>query len=172
MANALNGPLIVTAELGGEDFAWLDALRRGHYPPDRNRLPAHLTMFHALPPSAEREVRASLSRLAAQSPPAARIDGVIDLGGGVALRIVSDDLDRMREELASEFHGLLSAQDAGGWRPHVTIQNKVAPKAARALIETLGRTYEARPLKISGLGLHRYLGGVWERLAAYSFRGR
>ena len=26
----------------------------------------------------------------------------------------------------TDFHGLLSAQDQGGWRPHVTIQNKVA----------------------------------------------
>jgi len=41
------GPLIVTAELAPEDFAWLDALRRHHFPPERNQLRAHLTMFHA-----------------------------------------------------------------------------------------------------------------------------
>lgn len=166
------GALIVTAELGRDDFAWLEGLRRAHYPPERNRVPVHLTVFHALPPSSEREVRASLSRLAALGPPAARIEGLLDLGGGVAFCVVSDDLDRIREDLASEFHGLLSAQDVGGWRPHVTIQNKVAPKVARAVIESLGSTYDPRPLKISGLGLHRYLGGAWERLAAYSFRGR
>ena len=56
----------------------------------------------------------------------------MDLGGGVAFRVVSPDLDRIREELADDFHGLLGAQDCGGWRPHVTIQNKVAPKEARA----------------------------------------
>ncbi|HEU5286581.1 MAG TPA: 2'-5' RNA ligase family protein, partial [Sphingomicrobium sp.] len=39
-----SGALIVTAELGAEDFAWLDALRRRHYPPERNRVPAHLTL--------------------------------------------------------------------------------------------------------------------------------
>ena len=47
------GALIVTAELGPADFGWLEGLRRAHYPPERNQLPAHLTMFHALPPSAE-----------------------------------------------------------------------------------------------------------------------
>ena len=47
------GPLIVTAELGPADFAWLDAQRRAHFPPERNQLAAHLTMFHALPPSLE-----------------------------------------------------------------------------------------------------------------------
>jgi hypothetical protein len=57
----------------------------------------------------------------------------MDLGGGVAFRIVSDDLDAIRAELADAFHGLLGAQDAGGWRPHITIQNKVRPKQARAL---------------------------------------
>ena len=95
----------------------------------------------------------------------------MDLGGGVAFRIASTDLDRLRRELATDFHGLLSAQDAGGWRPHVTIQNKVAPKEARALITRLGADFRPRPLAVSGLGLHRYLGGPWEQLAVYDFRG-
>jgi hypothetical protein len=84
---------------------------------------------------------------------------------------VSIDLDQIRRELAGCFHGLLSAQDAGGWRPHVTIQNKVPVREARALIEQLQRSFHPRPLAISGLGLHRYLGGPWEKLATYSFRG-
>ena len=166
------GALIVTAELGTEDFAWLDALRRKHFPPERNLLGAHLTMFHALPPSAETEVRTRLGRFAADRAPAAWIEGLINLGGGVAYRVVSDDLDRIRRELAEVFSGLLSAQDAGGWRPHVTIQNKVPPKAARALQVELERSFHARPLAIRGLGLHRYLGGPWEPLAIYPFRGR
>jgi hypothetical protein len=77
----------------------------------------------------------------------------------------------MRERLADLFHGLLSAQDAAGWRPHITVQNKVAPKTARVLLAELQRTFVPRPLAIHGLGLHRYLGGPWETLASYSFRG-
>ena len=155
-----------------EDLAWLDALRRQHFPPDRNQLPAHLTIFHALPPSSEAEARARLSALAQAPQPRALFDGMMDLGGGVAFRIVSDDLDRIRAELADGFHGLLSAQDNAGWRPHVTIQNKVAPKVARELKSDLERSFVQRPLGITGLGLHRYLGGPWERLAIYPFRGR
>lgn len=94
----------------------------------------------------------------------------MDLGGGTAFRIVSNDLDSIRDELASAFHGLLSAQDAGGWRPHVTIQNKVAPKTARELRQLLEAEFRPRPLAIRGLGLHRYLGGPWEDLAVYPFR--
>ena len=165
------GALIVTAELAPPDFAWLDRMRRAHFPPERNQLPAHLTMFHALPPSAEGEVRRSLSRLACEPPPRASIEGLMDLGGGVAFLIVSTELDAIRAELAGEFHGLLSAQDLG-WRPHVTIQNKVPPNEARALLGKLEREFRPRPLGIAGLGLHRYLGGPWERIETYRFRGR
>jgi len=166
------GALIVTAELGREDFAWMDALRRRHYPPERNLVPAHLTMFHALPPSSEGEVRSRLSAIATEPPPNARIAGPMDLGGGVALRVVSDELDRIRETLASDLHGLLGAQDSGGWRPHVTIQNKVPPKVARALITQLERGFTPRPIAIAATGLHRYLGGRWATLGVYPFRGR
>jgi hypothetical protein len=129
-------------------------------------------MFRALPPSAEGEARRTLSRLAAEPSPRASIEGLMDLGGGFAFRVVSPELDRIRRNLTEDFRGLLSAQDIGGWRPHVTIQNKVSPRESRALIATIERDFRARPLAISGLGLHRYLGGPWESLAVYSFRGR
>lgn len=96
----------------------------------------------------------------------------MDLGGGAAFRIVSPDLDRVRNELAHDLRGLLGAQDSGGWRPHVTIQNKVAAKVARGLIAKLERDFQPRSLTISGLGLHRYRDGYWEKLAIYPFRGR
>jgi hypothetical protein len=166
------GALIITAELAPSDLAWLDALRRMHYPAERNRVPAHLTMFHALPPSARAEVRSTLTRLATEPPPRASIEGLMDLGGGVALRVVSPDLDRIRRDLAGDFHGLLGAQDSGGWRPHVTIQNKVPAKQSRALLARLQAEFRARPLAIAGLGLHAYAGGEWEKLAAFAFRGR
>lgn len=163
--------MIITAEIAPRDFAWLDQLRRAHYPTDRNQLPAHLTMFRSLPPSAEGEARRTLARLMNRPPPNASIEGIMDLGGGVAFRIVSPELDSLRRQLADDFFGLLSAQDGSGWRPHVTIQNKVTPKEARQLIAGLERNFRPRPLEIKGLGLHRYLGGPWEMIATYSFRG-
>ena len=45
------GPIIVTALFGDGDNGWLQELRLAHYPPERNRVPAHLTMFRQLPPS-------------------------------------------------------------------------------------------------------------------------
>lgn len=167
----MTGALIVTAALGPEDFAWLDGLRRAHFPPERNQLAAHLTMFHALPPSAESEASRLLSELVRRPPPRASVAGLMNLGRGVAYRIVSDELEAVRRELAEQFHGLLSAQDSQGWRPHVTIMNKAEPAAAKALLRSLEVSFKPRPLKIAGLELHRYLGGPWERIGRWSFRG-
>ena len=164
------GALIVTGELAPPDFAWLNDLRRRHYPAERNQLPAHLTMFHAIPPSAESELRQLLRVIAEGSPPRARIAGVMNLGGGVAVRVTSDELDRIREEIAQRLRGLLTAQDSAGWSAHVTIQNKVPPRDAKALIQALGSQFEGRPVRISGMGLHRYVGGPWETLRTFSFR--
>jgi hypothetical protein len=165
------GPLIVTVDFTPSDFAWLDGLRRAHYPAERNRVPAHLTMFQGLPPSAMEEVKRQLALHACGPPPRATIAGLMSLTSGVAFRIVSDDLESIREAIADHFHGMLSAPDSAGWRPHVTIQNKVPPRQAKTLLEELEREFRSRPLGIAGLSVHRYRGGPWETLATYKFRG-
>jgi hypothetical protein len=165
------GPLIVTADLAPPDFAWLEGLRRAHYPAGLNRVPVHLTMFQGLPPSAVDEVRRQLALHAAAPAPRAVIAGLMNFGGGVAYRVVSDELEAIRDSIADHFHGLLCAPDAAGWRPHITVQNKVPVKQARALIDQLEESFRPRPLGIAGLSVHRYRGGPWETLAAYRFRG-
>lgn len=134
-------------------------------------MPAHLTLFHHLPPSVEAELGARLSVLAALPPPRATIAGIMDLGTGTALRIESAELEALRDELAHAFHGLLTPQDEGLWRPHVTIQNKVAPRDARRLQQQLGAGFERRPLAIRGLASWRYRDGPWEPLKRHPFRG-
>ena len=167
----MSGPLIVTADFSVDDFAWLEGLRRAHYPFDQNRVPVHLTMFQGLPPSAEEEVRQQLAHHSAGPAPRATIAGLMNLSGGVAYRVVSDELESIREAIADHFHGLLCAPDAAGWRPHVTIQNKVPPRTAKALLDSLERNFRPRPLGVAGLSVHRYRGGPWETLASYKFRG-
>lgn len=164
------GPLIVTADFTPTDYAWLEGLRRAHYPAEQNRVPVHLTMFQGLPPSAVDEVKHQLSLHSASPPPRATIAGLMNLTGGVAFRVVSDELEAIREEIASHFHGLLCAPDVAGWRPHVTIQNKVPPREARALITELEAGFRPRLLGIAALTVHRYRGGPWETLASYKFR--
>ena len=167
---AVRGPLIVTAWLGTAGFAWLDGERRLYFPPERNQLDAHLTMFHALPPSLEQEARGQLMAMCAGLRPPATISRLMNLGGGVAYRVMSPELDSIRKTIADHFHGSLTAQDADGWRAHVTIQNKVTQREAKALFDRLDKDFRPRPLTIHGLALHRYLGGPWETLGRWAFR--
>lgn len=167
------GPLIVTALLGPADQALFDRLRAAHFPPERNRLAAHVTMFHAIPTMLEAELRRRLAALAADlPPPRATLSGLMNLGGGVAFRIVSDELDAIRAELADAFRGHLTQQDSYGWRPHITVQNKVAVAEARTLHDRLARDFEPRPLCVSGLAYDHYDGGPWRPGHRYPFRGR
>ena len=94
----------------------------------------------------------------------------MDLDSGVAMRVHSPDLQSLRDELAVECHGLLTSQDVGRWTPHVTIQNKVEPRVARALLGALRDHFEPRSLTIRGVELVRYVEGEWQPLGDWRFR--
>ena len=163
-------PIIVTALFGAADQAWFDAQRRLHFPPDRNHLAAHLTMFHHLPPTMADETKQRLTgETRGVRAPSGRLTGLISLGRGVAYRIESTGLDEIRARLAAAFAGLLTPQDQAGWRPHVTVQNKVAPAEARALLADLQADFLPRPLAIAGLASWWYRGGPWEPLSRHMF---
>ena len=166
----MTGPIIVTALFAPGDDGWLQLLRREHYPPARNQVPAHLTLFRQLPPSIGPELSARLAAATAAPPPRAEIAGIIDLGAGTAFRVESDDLEVIREVIADGLHGLLTPQDMAPWRPHITIQNKVQPREARRLQQALKAEFEPRPLAIRALASWRYAGGPWEPLKTHPFR--
>ena len=166
-------PFIVTAELPGDVFAWADALRRVHFPPERNKLKAHVTLFHSFAPSLRAELPRVLARIAGEHPPpSARIDGTMDLGRGTALAIVSPAMLAIRAEIAGHFHGALTAQDLHEPRLHITVQNKVSPESARALQRSLGSQLERRDFAFTGLGLHLYRETHWDEAGQWRFRGK
>ncbi|AWL99577.2 2'-5' RNA ligase family protein [Bradyrhizobium amphicarpaeae] len=149
---------ILTAELDPASFNWLDGLRRAHFPPARNMLNAHLTLFHRLS-------LAQASRLADVDLPAGvmpmHCDGVRLLGFGVAIEISCPELARLRTALRIAMGGELSRQDSQGWRPHVTIQNKVTAAAARGLYDELRASFVPRAGAVGGLLVWEYLNGPW-----------
>lgn len=163
-------PIIVTALFGDADFAFLDGLRRAHFPPERNILSAHLTMFHHLPPSLAGELRRRLAAETRGRPrPGARLAGLMNLGGGVAFRVESEDLAAIRARLADAFGGMLTPQDQAGWRAHVTVQNKVPAAVARETMTLIGRDFRPRCVAITGLAAWFYRDGPWEPIARWRF---
>ena len=166
----MTAQIIVSALFGREDQAFFDRERAAHFPPERNQLAAHLTLFHHLPPSIEHELGRRLAEETRGVPaPDARLAGVMSLGRGVAYRIDSPGLASIRAALAEAFAGLLTPQDQAGWRAHVTIQNKVAPAEAKALLRDLEDGFRPRPLRLAALASWWYRGGPWEPIGRYAF---
>ena len=163
-------PLIVTAALDDGAFDWFEDLRQAHFPRHRNQVPAHLTLFHALPGEHERFVAQTLEAACRCRPPIEMdVRSPWSLGRGVAYRLASPDLERLRAELVEAFAPWLTRQDQAPFRPHITVQNKAEPDEARQLLEHLQMEFEPFQIFAEGLLLWRYLGGPWEMVDRFEF---
>jgi 2'-5' RNA ligase len=163
-------PLILTLGMDDASQTWFDNQRRAHFPPERNHLAAHLTLFHHLPGDRMGEIFATVEEACRQQEPMVlKATGLLLLGRGVAYKLESPELEALRRRLAKEWEPWLTAQDQQGLRPHVTVQNKVAPEEARALREELMAGFSPFEVGGEGLLLWRYLGGPWERVGGYPF---
>ena len=166
-----DAPLILTLALHADDQARFERLRRLHFPPGRNLIPAHATLFHHLPGPQIEAVQDAIEARCAVPPFSVAVAGLRFLGRGVAYALESPQLTALRAGLAREWDGWLTPQDRQGYRPHVTVQNKASPDTARALHANLQAAFAPFTIRAEGLDLWRYLGGPWERQSRHPFRG-
>ncbi|WP_108660703.1 2'-5' RNA ligase family protein [Acuticoccus kandeliae] len=164
-------PIIVTLQFDPETQAFFETARQTHFPEALNRIPAHLTLFHALPGDAEEMVLGAIARAAARPPFPVVVEALMPLGRGVAYRIASEALLALRAGLADAFREHLTRQDRERFRPHVTIQNKVTPEHARETLARLSTDFRPFSARAEGLQLWHYRGGPWSPLAAIAFSG-
>ncbi len=167
----MRAPIIVTLQVDEASDSLFQDLRRLHFPPEINFVGAHLTLFHNLPGDHEEEIIREVARMAKQIAPfRVKVDGAMKLGRGVALKIESPTLMALRLDLAARFEPWLIRQDREKFRPHVTIQNKVASHVADALYEHLGVSLPAFEATAEGFQLWRYNDGRWTPIAAIPFQ--
>lgn len=169
----MNDPFVLTVRLDAASQDRFEALRREYFPPSRNLVPAHVSVFHHLPPGettpdAVSQVLAGL----APRPSTLTVTGVRSLGRGVAYTLDAPGVAAVRAALAGEFEGNLTPQDRQPWRPHVTVQNKATPEAARALLARLAAGFTPFEVVAEGLLLWHYRGGPWELAADLAFTAR
>ena len=164
-------PLILSLGFDRASFERFEGLRRLHFPPALNRIAAHLTLFHHLPGERLAEVSQAVAE-AADGVPAfeVQVAGLRKLGRGVALSLDSQTLAAVRGRVASRFADVLTPQDRQGFRPHVTIQNKVDPIESTALHERLAAEFSPWTARAEALLLWRYRGGPWEAAGRFEFR--
>ena len=162
-------PLILTLELDRHSFEIFNTLRQEHFPPERNFLDAHVTLFHKLPGERETSIKETLRETSSHSLFELSFSSLRFLSKGVAVNVESSELVELRKKLVTTWKDWLEPQDKQPFKPHVTVQNKVTPEAAMMLLEHLQKTWT--PLTGSGTGLllWRYLGGPWELVETFPF---
>ncbi|WP_432492849.1 2'-5' RNA ligase family protein [Kineococcus auxinigenes] len=157
-------PLVLALALDPGDQQHLDELRRRHFPPERLKVGAHVTLFHALPGEQLPLVLGEVAEACRRPPFDVEVSGVRSLGRGAALVLRSAPLDALRADLAARFAPWLTRQDAQRFSAHVTVQNFVPPAQARELVAEMSAGFVPWTVHAVGVEVHRYAGGPWELL--------
>ncbi len=157
-------PLLLTLRLSEPAQSLFQALRTRHFPAARNVVPAHVSLFHALPGEARPEIQRLLGALQAERPEIL-VEPPRSLGRGVAFPLASPELLALRGRLAGSWSPWLTPQDRQRYAPHVTVQNKVTPEQARETLRRLRQGFVPWRTEGAELLLWRYLDGPWEAVA-------
>ena len=165
-----NAPLIVTAKLDADSFEFFNALRREHFPTERNHLSAHITLFHQLPGASLDDIEEFLKITASRQHQFKLDFQVVKFTGrGSIVEIESPPLISLRNKLANHWSDWLTSQDKQKITPHVTIQNKVNAEEARRLYEKLRESWQPRTGTATALQLWHYKGGPWQLANEFDF---
>lgn len=163
-------PLILTLALDERSFAFFDEQRQRYFPPARNFIPAHLTLFHHLPGAHVESIQRYIEERCTELPPfPAEVTGLRSLGRGVAYTLQSETLRGLRESFVQEWAQWLTPQDRQKHQPHVTVQNNVEPQKARELLTELTESFQPFQAQATGLDLWWYRGGPWEKVRGFPF---
>ncbi|WWD16010.1 hypothetical protein CI109_100435 [Kwoniella shandongensis] len=196
MSPAINpqSPLILTLRLDSASHQLLTSLRSKYFPPHRNFLTAHVTLFHAIPSHRYPELDSYLNNLVEKHREKGGWDVFLGepepMGNrGVYLRLrerPSNTTENLRSQLLhdlkkgiKEEKDKLTNQDLQTMkRPHVTVLNKARDeeevekclKEVKEVFEKMGEKGQ-HVGRATGFELWEYLGGPWKHVKAYSFGG-
>jgi len=155
----------------------LTALRKRYFPPRLNKLDAHLTLFHALPGSKLEELIIPVLEHAAEKTSEFRLvaSRPFRMKHGIAIAVPKNhggDLAKdIHAHLQRQWQGVLSDQDAGGFRAHYTIMNKVDNEAEIGhAMEEVEHSFTACPGMVKGLSLWLYDRGGWAWRRDFEFQ--
>ena len=166
--------LVVTALMDDNSFTYFDNLRRKHFPAGLNKVPAHICLFHKLPGALLDNIATDLKAvLDKHVDNQVETSGIMFLGRGVAFKVEAPGLQSLQSTIATLYRDHLTGQDQQPFWPHITVQNKVEPKAARNLADQLKSSFSPRRFTIIGIALWFYReSGTWDRAAVLPWPSR
>ncbi len=165
----MHSPLVITLDLDEATMARFQAERAELFPPHRTQVGAHLTLFHAVPGRLEAQVLQDVQTAADRPPFDVAVRKVISLGKGAAYLLEAPELTELHARLRQSWAAHLTPQDSQGFRPHVTVQNKVDPATARETVQRLQAALVPFIARAQALVVWRYIGGPWELVQRVPF---
>ena len=164
-------PLILSAALPPALQTAADAARSRLYPQGAARAPAHLGLFRHLPGPMADEIRRTIAtEMAYAEAPMMSVRPARWKNGILFLPVETPALDRLRDDLAGRWHGLLAPGDIAPPALHITLAGARAPKPRPA---DPTPAFAPGPWRCPGLLLWRVGGygeACWRPLVAWRFR--
>ena len=164
-------PLILTVQLDEESQLFFTEKRKKYFPPERNFLDAHLTLFHHLPDEEMTIIETIEDNCKQQKTISLNVTEVKSIGKGVAYKVESKEVVALHKRLQKEWLPYLTTQDRQGLWPHVTIQNKVTVEEAKRTLEEEKTNFTPFTTQAKGVILWRYLNGPWQWYRSFPFAG-
>lgn len=162
-------PLILTLAIEKKTSDFFNVLRQKHFPPSRNFIGAHLTLFHSLP-NEEEIVEAVRDTCNRQKSFMLSVLKPVSIGKGVAFKIESNELLLLHKALQNKWLEFLSPQDKQKLWPHVTVQNKGRVQEAQELLVELKISFAPFLALATGMQLWEYLDGPWKLVEDFYFK--
>lgn len=163
---------ILALHTDAEHHARVTALRTKYFPPELNRLNAHVALFRALPGSQLPTMEDDILEVARQQQAfPISTDKPVLMAHGVGLDVQAPESRKIYTELEEKWNEFLSNQDKS-FKPHYTVQNKVPRRVSEKAWEDIKREWEGSQGEVDGLTLWRYDKGYWRHRRDFIFGSR
>ena len=164
--------LILTLGFDSRSFARLAPLRERHFPPARNFIPVHVTLFQQLPVGHLNRLLGTLAHEGGTTPALPfTTTGILDFGKGAAVGMSCPPARALQGRLRAAWSDILTDSDDRARELHVTLQNKVDRDTARATQVALRAQFAPWEGLFDRLLLWHYRGGPWERAGTFPLTG-
>ncbi len=151
----------------------MTSLRERYFPPEINKLDAHIALFRALPGSQLPRITQDIVHVTeSQSSFTINANAPFRMKRGVGIHVVdqSGQAKSIYEKLKAQWNPFLSQQDRS-FRAHYTVQNKVEDEAAvERTLKELEEQFHGSRGQVLGLTLYKFGDrGYWNKARDFPF---